>query len=203
MTRSSSTRAARRTRRSSRITRRCCGTFSVVGCGKRVPRRTPECLVTNWQNTTPRLRELVEPGVALFAHFGHCAGLAHAVGDPLGHRAVDVELFGQVSRVKRLRQLCWAAIAADRCAVEKRYTSPTSTRRTSSTCWSFASAPAFSAVPRKPPFLDFHQRDFQREIDVRKHACEMDQLAKQIERGAAFRAPALRDDGPATSLELG
>ena len=131
--------------------------------------------------------ELIEPGVSPFAHLAYGTHLAEAVGNPLGHPAMHLKGFGQVTCVEWLRH--------------RTHDQPSQVGGRPETVGGMhgheflvfdlvvgKSPTATTTVTRITPLLDVNQGHLQRQPLVGKHPGEMNQFVEQIEERASLGA---------------
>ena len=127
------------------------------------------------------------------------AGLAEAIGDPLGKPALDPQLARQIRRVERLGQLGWQKTEqiggrgeslggghGDHPLVLHDVVS-----------WPTPSPAAVAGVAK---FFDFDQRNVDRQPLVREDPGEVDEVVEKVEKLAPLGAQPLRDDLAAATI---
>src|SRR3954454_18265110 len=144
---------------------------------------------------------LVELGAAELADLLDRAGVTEAVGHALGNPSLDAQSLGEVASVELSRERLGEHAAQVGGSAELMDFMDLHEVLVFDEVIVVAPSAA-AAVAGIAVLFDFDQRDFQCESAMRVDASEMDELVKNIEERAFFRAASARDDAAAGTAEL-
>src|SRR5689334_976367 len=126
-------------------------------------------------------RLLVEPGAADLADLLECAGFAQAISHALRFPAFDAEAFGELARVKRLRQS--GRQQAIQIARQPKFVAAVYLDEVLVLDLVIVVAtPSSPSVARIAVLFDLYEQHFKRQPSVGKHAREVNELLEHIEQ---------------------